>query len=182
MVSVSRLDRSDHGSFGILGEAFLKHAGERISQSGQEMPRPGEGVNVVPDLLAHRTPFHEESFLTGLGMVGESSVSEAVSVGLTLFVHDVHDAGGVERPESEVSKEKNDIGPDLNGRGARVELTPAELEAPPGLERRDSPAVRLFPRAEKDAVVVHPVTRGRLPIRESDLGVGEARVRLPGEE
>ncbi len=182
MVSVSRLDRSDHGPFGILREALLKHAGERISQSGQEMPRPGEGVNVVPDFLARRIPFHEESFLTGLGMIGESSVSETVSVGLALFVHNVHDAGSVQRPESEVSKEKGDVGPDLNGWGARVELAPAEIEMLPGLECRDSPTVRLLPRAEKDAIVVHPVTPGRLPIRESDLGVGEARVRLPGEE
>ncbi len=139
-------------------------------------------MNVVPDFLARRIPFHEEPFLTGLGMIGESSVSETVSVGLALFVHNVHDAGSVQRPESEVSKEKGDVGPDLNGWGARVELAPAEVEMLPGLECRDSPTVSLLPRAEKDAVVVHPVTPGRLPIRESDLGVGEARVRLTGEE
>src|SRR4051794_13135333 len=85
----------------LLRESLLDSPHVGIPQPGQDLVRPGEGQDVVPDRPARPIPFDEEPLLARLGVARQGPVGEAEPRDRTLLLDDVDDPAGVEPPEAE---------------------------------------------------------------------------------
>src|SRR5580765_4922106 len=77
----------------------LKVPRQRARQSGRDLPRPGKGEQVIPDLVFVALPFHHESLFSALSMFRQGAVSKPKPLGGAILIEDVNDAAGVERVE-----------------------------------------------------------------------------------
>src|SRR5512135_1274044 len=94
----------------LLPESLLDSPHVRISQTGQDLVRAGEGQEVVPDLTARSIPFDKEPLLPRPGVVGERTVSETEPPDRPRFIHDVHDPAGVQPPQADlVDNHRHDL-------------------------------------------------------------------------
>src|SRR5215210_1572058 len=95
------------------------------------MLRPAHGEDVVVDHAVFAVPLDDKALLAAFGVPGERPVAEPEPLHVTGLPDEIHDAGGVHRPEAVVSGEHTDRSADLYRRLRREEPDPPEIELPP---------------------------------------------------
>src|SRR5262249_17263103 len=129
----------------------------RIAQPCQQVLRPRESQDVVPDAALIRVPLHQEALLPCPGVSRQRAVGEAERTDRPLLIDDRNDPASVEPPQAQAA------GPDGDGLaragrgGGRPRPPPAETEvlpAPQGGPRRGED---LLAFSQADPGVVHDV-------------------------
>src|SRR5262249_37453536 len=131
---------------------------------------------IVPDAVVRVKPFDDESLFALLAVASQRAIREPDPPhSRIVIVNQENNPRRMQRPETEMARERGDRRSDLDFRVGPAEAHPTEVEHLPTSQSFNGFIEDRLAIAKSDATVIGGVTCGRRPERLADLGVVERR-------
>src|SRR5262249_45406268 len=119
----------EHQPSRLARETFLQHARDRIAEGRQRMPGPGKRAQIVSDAVVRVKPFDDESLFALLAVASQRAIREPDPPhSRIVIVNQENNPRRMQRPETEMARERGDRRSDLDFRVGPAEAHPTEVE------------------------------------------------------
>ena len=170
-----------HGGQRVQRKAALQPPDAGIPQPDQPVAWPGEGPQVIPYRVI-AVPFDAEALLPALRMPWQCAVSKANATHGAALVQHIHNAAGIQEPQTTPRRQDAYDGTGLDTRGGPAELHPSYLEHLPTPQSCTGRFKGTLTLAQTDAAMVHDIACRWYVARTPDAAVWKGLGTLAVEE